>query len=63
MEQGKFIEQGTHQELIEQKGRYYNLWKDQLPDNMENIPKDMVQQEEPVQAVCSGYPVFVNPMM
>lgn len=63
MEQGKFIEQGTHQELIEQKGRYYNLWKDQLPDNMENIPKDTVQQEEPVQAVCSGYPVFVNPMM
>ncbi len=63
MEQGKFIEQGTHQELIEQKGRYYNLWKDQIPDNMENIPKDTVRQEEPVQAVCSGYPVFVNPMM
>lgn len=63
MEQGKFIEQGTHQELLEQKGRYYNLWKDQIPDNMENIPKDTVRQEEPVQAVCSGYPVFVNPMM
>lgn len=63
MEQGKFIEQGTHQELIEQKGRYYNLWKGQIPDNMENIPKDTVRQEEPVQAVCSGYPVFVNPMM
>lgn len=63
MEQGKFIEQGTHQELIAQKGRYYNLWKDQIPDNMENIPKDTVRQEEPVQAVCSGYPVFVNPMM
>lgn len=63
MEQGKFIEQGTHQNLINQKGRYYNLWKDQLPDNIETIPDDKVQQEKSVQTVCPGYPVFVNPMI
>lgn len=33
MEQGKFIEQGTHSELIARKGRYYDLWKDQLPEH------------------------------
>ena len=33
MEQGKFIEQGSHSELIARKGRYYDLWKDQLPEN------------------------------
>lgn len=36
MEKGKFIEQGTHKELIEKKGRYYDLWKDQLPENYTN---------------------------
>lgn len=63
MEQGKFIEQGTHNELIQKKGRYYNLWKDQLPDNIEAIPDDKVQPEESAQAVCPGYPIFMNPMM
>lgn len=62
MEQGKFIEQGTHNELIQKKGRYYNLWKDQLPDNIEAIPDDKVQPEESTQAVCPGYPIFM-PMM
>ncbi|OAB40667.1 bacteriocin ABC transporter ATP-binding protein [Paenibacillus macquariensis subsp. defensor] len=31
MEQGEVIEQGTHDELIETRGKYFNLWKDQLP--------------------------------
>jgi len=63
MEQGKFIEQGTHNELIQKKGRYYNLWKDQLPDNIEAIPDDKAVQEESTPTVCPGYPVFVNPMI
>lgn len=63
MEQGKFIEQGTHNQLIQKKGRYYNLWKDQLPDNIEAIPDDKIQPEEPTQTICSGYPIFMNPMM
>lgn len=63
MEQGKFIEQGTHNQLIQKKGRYYNLWKDQLPDNIEAIPDDKIQPEESMQTVCPGYPIFMNPIM
>ncbi|VAW62838.1 Efflux ABC transporter, permease/ATP-binding protein mlr7818 [hydrothermal vent metagenome] len=27
LEQGKIVEQGTHQQLLEQQGLYFNLWK------------------------------------
>ncbi|WP_124098836.1 peptidase domain-containing ABC transporter [Ruminococcus sp. Marseille-P6503] len=63
MEQGKFIEQGTHQELIEKKGRYYSLWKDQLPDKTESAPEEKTMEEEQEQIPHLAYPVFVNPMM
>lgn len=33
LEKGEVIEKGSHNELIELKGKYYNLWKDQLPDS------------------------------
>lgn len=32
-EEGHIIEEGTHESLMENKGRYYELWKDQLPEN------------------------------
>lgn len=66
MEQGRFIEQGTHHELIEKRGRYYNLWKDQLPDNTNVIYDDKQSNEEPsetVPTVYPSYPVFVNPII
>lgn len=31
MDNGSIIEQGTHQELLAAHGKYYGLWKDQLP--------------------------------
>lgn len=31
MDQGRIIEHGTHQELLDYRGKYYGLWKDQLP--------------------------------
>lgn len=31
MDQGRIIEHGTHQELLDHRGKYYSLWKDQLP--------------------------------
>lgn len=31
MDQGQILEQGTHEELITKQGKYYELWKDQLP--------------------------------
>ncbi|WP_259391469.1 peptidase domain-containing ABC transporter [Paenibacillus sp. 1011MAR3C5] len=31
MDQGRILEQGTHAQLLAVKGKYYELWKDQLP--------------------------------
>lgn len=31
MNQGRIVEYGTHQELLDCRGKYYELWKDQLP--------------------------------
>lgn len=72
MEQGKFIEQGSHSELIARKGRYYDLWKDQLPENytdnqytvtskIKEDNKDDNDSNE--QNPFSAYPVFINPIV
>lgn len=34
MEEGRIIETGSHNELMDKRGRYYELWKEQLPDNV-----------------------------
>ncbi|ULO10197.1 peptidase domain-containing ABC transporter [Paenibacillus sp. 19GGS1-52] len=31
MDQGRIIEHGTHEQLLSNRGKYYGLWKDQLP--------------------------------
>jgi ABC-type bacteriocin transporter len=31
MDKGEIIETGSHQELMNRRGKYYELWKDQLP--------------------------------
>ncbi len=36
MEDGKIIETGSHFELMNRGGRYFELWKEQLPDNLED---------------------------
>jgi ATP-binding cassette subfamily B protein len=33
MDNGEIIESGSHSDLMEQKGKYYDLWKEQLPNN------------------------------
>ncbi|MCY6355558.1 peptidase domain-containing ABC transporter [Clostridium sp. ZS2-4] len=33
IDKGKIIETGSHNELIKNKGHYYELWKDQIPEN------------------------------
>lgn len=33
IDNGEFIEEGTHKNLINKKGKYYELWKEQLPEN------------------------------
>jgi ATP-binding cassette subfamily B protein len=32
MDKGRFIESGTHSELMAKRGTYYSLWKEQLPE-------------------------------
>lgn len=32
LEKGEIKEKGNHEELLNQKGRYYKLWKEQLPE-------------------------------
>lgn len=66
MEQGKFIEQGTHSELIARKGRYYDLWKDQLPEHYTDTQEvdtteDTDNNDE--QNSFPAFPVFFNPVM
>lgn len=34
VDQGQIIESGTHNELMSLKKHYYNLWKEQLPENI-----------------------------
>ena len=33
IDNGKIIESGTHQQLIQQNGQYYRLWKEQSPES------------------------------
>ncbi len=64
MESGKFIEQGTHKELIERKGRYYALWKDQLPESYNYSQEASNDSEEnDSQMPFSAFPVFTNPIV
>ncbi|MFC4770317.1 peptidase domain-containing ABC transporter [Effusibacillus consociatus] len=44
MNQGEFVESGTHEELMEQRGKYFELWKDQLPDFKDEKSLEVVMQ-------------------
>jgi ATP-binding cassette subfamily B protein len=35
IDNGKIVESGTHSELIEKRGRYFELWREQLPEHVE----------------------------
>ena len=42
MDEGKIVESGTHAELIEARGRYFELWREQLPDVFETDEQGVV---------------------
>ena len=66
MEQGKFTEQGTHSELIARKGRYYDLWKDQLPEHYTDTQEADIAEDtdnNDTQNLYPAFPVFFNPVM
>ncbi len=48
LEKGEIKEKGNHKELLDQKGRYYKLWKEQLPEinNIEEIQNKEVAAVE-----------------
>ena len=43
MDKGEFVESGSHEELMSKRGKYYALWKEQLPSYYE---KPIEQTEE-----------------
>ncbi|MCX0362385.1 ATP-binding cassette domain-containing protein, partial [Clostridium perfringens] len=45
LEKGEIKEQGSHNELLEKQGRYYELWKEQLPDIEKVESKEVVEYE------------------
>lgn len=66
MEQGKFIEQGTHNELIAKRGRYYDLWKDQLPENYTDTQENKTVEnngDNDEQLPNAALPIFINPVI
>lgn len=46
MDQGKIVEQGTHNDLIEKKGRYYQLWEMQQGNFKVKEEKEQVVKED-----------------
>ena len=36
LEKGKVVEKGNHEDLLRQKGFYYDLWQQQLPENFKD---------------------------
>jgi ATP-binding cassette subfamily B protein len=47
LERGKAVEQGTHQELLAQKGLYYAMWRQQIGERESDIPARLLQAARP----------------
>ncbi|WP_310550720.1 peptidase domain-containing ABC transporter [Paenibacillus glufosinatiresistens] len=37
MDKGRILEAGSHHQLLQCRGKYYSLWKDQLPENEQKL--------------------------
>ncbi len=60
MEDGRIIETGSHKDLMDKRGRYYELWKEQLPDNFDR-EQASESFSEVAAAVISGSSYVLNP--
>lgn len=43
LEKGKIVEMGTHAQLLEQKGLYYAMWRQQIGERNEPVPNDPIK--------------------
>jgi len=50
LEKGKITETGSHKELLQQKGLYYAMWRQQVGER-NTVGKKIVKQEEEVIAI------------
>ena len=46
LERGQMAEVGTHQELLQQKGLYYAMWRQQVGERREIVKKELVEKTE-----------------
>jgi ATP-binding cassette subfamily B protein len=47
MEAGKIVETGSHDDLLEQKGLYYAMWRQQIGERRDPLPEEKGEGEEP----------------
>jgi len=45
LEKGKVIEQGNHQELLDKKGLYYAMWRQQIGERKTTVPQSEAAEE------------------
>jgi len=56
IDKGEFVESGSHKELIDKKGFYYDLWKEQLPEITEKaIEKEDAKEKTPFVPFVGGF--------
>jgi len=46
LERGQVVEIGTHPELLQQKGLYYAMWRQQVGERREIVKRDVMQDVE-----------------
>jgi ATP-binding cassette subfamily B protein len=46
LERGQVVEIGTHKELLQQKGLYYAMWRQQVGERRELVKKEMMEDAE-----------------
>ncbi len=46
LERGKIVETGSHTNLLQQKGLYYAMWRQQVGERREKIAKEVLQVDE-----------------
>lgn len=64
MEDGIIIEEGSHKELMNKKGKYYTLWKEQIPENINLNEKESSDSDDGDNLLndIPGFPIF-NPFV